>query len=93
MRAISPPGQCLLQPHPAAARVRRAGAQVSFLTAVLMGVALTFHSLLEGAALGAQPDVVKSLHIFIAIQVRSPRPPARGRRRSPPDHLQCFGAL
>mmetsp|Transcript_8358 Transcript_8358/g.25051 ORF Transcript_8358/g.25051 Transcript_8358/m.25051 type:complete len:421 (+) Transcript_8358:407-1669(+) len=42
--------------------------QVSFLTAVLMGVALTFHSLLEGAALGAQPDVVNSLHIFIAIQ-------------------------
>lgn len=39
VRAISPPGQCLLQPHPAAARVRRAGAQVSFLTAVLMGVA------------------------------------------------------
>lgn len=48
---------------------------MSFLTAVLMGVALTFHSLLEGAALGAQPDVVNSLHIFIAIQVCSPPPP------------------
>ncbi len=83
VRAISPPGQCLLQPHLAAARVRRAGAQVSFLTAVLMGVALTFHSLLEGAALGAQPDVVKSLHIFIAIQVRSPPPPARPPARPP----------
>lgn len=49
-------------------------AQVSFLTAVLMGVALTFHSLLEGAALGAQQNVGGSLHIFIAIQVL-PRPP------------------
>jgi zinc transporter 1/2/3 len=30
---------------------------VSFLTAVLMGVALCFHSLLEGAAMGAQPTI------------------------------------
>lgn len=40
---------------------------VSFLTAVLMGVALCFHSLLEGAAMGAQPTISNSLHIFIAI--------------------------
>lgn len=45
-----------------------ARSQVSFLTAVLMGVALTFHSLLEGAALGAQQSVDNSWHIFIAIQ-------------------------
>lgn len=30
---------------------------VSFLTAMLMGVALCFHSLLEGAAMGAQPTI------------------------------------
>lgn len=42
--------------------------QVSILTAVLMGVALTFHSLLEGAALGAQQNIGNTLHIFIAIQ-------------------------
>ena len=30
---------------------------MSFLTAVLMGVALCFHSLLEGAAMGAQPTI------------------------------------
>lgn len=42
--------------------------QVSVLTAVLMGVALTFHSLLEGAALGAQQNIGNTLHIFIAIQ-------------------------
>lgn len=33
------------------------GRSVSFLTAVLMGVALCFHSLLEGAAMGAQPTI------------------------------------
>lgn len=43
------------------------GRQVSFLTAMLMGVALCFHSLLEGAAMGAQPTISNSLHIFIAI--------------------------
>ncbi|KAL4431365.1 hypothetical protein ABPG75_006621 [Micractinium tetrahymenae] len=41
--------------------------RVSFLTAMLMGVALCFHSLLEGAAMGAQPTISNSLHIFIAI--------------------------
>ncbi|KAL4853724.1 putative serine/threonine protein phosphatase 2A regulatory subunit B''gamma [Chlorella vulgaris] len=40
---------------------------VSFLTAVLMGVALCFHSLLEGAAMGAQATIGNSFHIFIAI--------------------------
>ena len=40
---------------------------VSFMTAVLMAVALCFHSLLEGAAMGAQPTITNSLHIFIAI--------------------------
>jgi len=40
---------------------------VSFITAVLMAVALCFHSLLEGAAMGAQPTIANSLHIFIAI--------------------------
>ena len=40
---------------------------VSFLTAVLMAVALCFHSLLEGAAMGAQTTITNSLHIFIAI--------------------------
>lgn len=40
---------------------------VSFVTAVLMGVALCFHSLLEGAAMGAQDTIANSLHIFIAI--------------------------
>ena len=39
----------------------------TFLTAVLMGVALVFHSLLEGAAMGAQSTVSNSFHIFIAI--------------------------
>lgn len=43
------------------------GRSVSFLTAMLMGVALCFHSLLEGAAMGAQPTISNSLHIFIAI--------------------------
>ena len=33
------------------------GRHVSFLTAMLMGVALCFHSLLEGAAMGAQPTI------------------------------------
>ena len=42
-------------------------ASVSFITAVLMGVALCFHSLLEGAAMGTQDTVANSLHIFIAI--------------------------
>ena len=32
-----------------------------------MGVALCFHSLLEGAALGAQETITNSMHIFIAI--------------------------
>ncbi|KAK9804925.1 hypothetical protein WJX72_012234 [[Myrmecia] bisecta] len=41
--------------------------QVSFVTAVLMAVALCVHSLLEGAALGAQASIAQSLHIFIAI--------------------------
>jgi len=41
--------------------------RVSFITAVLMGVALCFHSLLEGAAMGAQETISNSLHIFIAI--------------------------
>ena len=40
---------------------------VSFITAVLMAVALCFHSILEGAAMGAQPTLANSLHIFIAI--------------------------
>jgi solute carrier family 39 (zinc transporter), member 1/2/3 len=44
-----------------------AGPPVSFITAVLMAVALCFHSLLEGAAMGAQPTIANSLHIFIAI--------------------------
>ncbi|PRW20415.1 serine threonine phosphatase 2A regulatory subunit B beta-like isoform B [Chlorella sorokiniana] len=43
------------------------GRSVSFLTAMLMGVALCFHSLLEGAAMGAQPTISNSVHIFIAI--------------------------
>ena len=42
-------------------------AKVSFITAMLMGVALSFHSLLEGAALGAQETIANSMHIFIAI--------------------------
>jgi zinc transporter 1/2/3 len=42
-------------------------AKVSFITAMLMGVALSFHSLLEGAALGAQETITNSMHIFIAI--------------------------
>ena len=42
-------------------------AKVSFITAVLMGAALCFHSLLEGAALGAQETIANSMHIFIAI--------------------------
>ncbi|CAL5220634.1 g2678 [Coccomyxa viridis] len=42
-------------------------AQVSFLTAALMGVALCFHSILEGMAMGAQTNIVDSVHIFIAI--------------------------
>lgn len=41
--------------------------KVSFLTAVLMAIALGFHSVLEGAALGAQSTLSNSLHIFIAI--------------------------
>ena len=41
--------------------------KVSFLTAVLMAMALGFHSVLEGAALGAQSTLSNSLHIFIAI--------------------------
>lgn len=40
---------------------------VTFLTAILMGVALVFHSLLEGAAMGAQSTISNSFHIFIAI--------------------------
>ncbi|CAK0783445.1 hypothetical protein CVIRNUC_006644 [Coccomyxa viridis] len=43
------------------------GAQVSFLTAALMGMALCFHSILEGMAMGAQANIVDSVHIFIAI--------------------------
>lgn len=43
------------------------GVSVSFITAVLMAVALCFHSILEGAAMGAQPTLANSLHIFIAI--------------------------
>ncbi|KAK9904991.1 hypothetical protein WJX75_007293 [Coccomyxa subellipsoidea] len=42
-------------------------ASVSFLTAALMGVALCFHSVLEGMAMGAQANIVDSVHIFIAI--------------------------
>ncbi|KAK9787611.1 hypothetical protein WJX73_010713 [Symbiochloris irregularis] len=42
-------------------------AVVSFTTAVLMAVALCFHSILEGAAMGAQDNVVDTMHIFIAI--------------------------
>jgi zinc transporter 1/2/3 len=41
--------------------------EASFLTSVLMAGALCFHSLLEGAAMGAQPTVSNSMHIFIAI--------------------------
>lgn len=44
-----------------------ASGRVSFVTAMLMGVALCFHSLLEGAAMGAQETISNSLHIFIAI--------------------------
>lgn len=40
---------------------------VSFITAVLMGIALCFHSLLEGAAMGAERTVSDTFHIFIAI--------------------------
>ena len=45
----------------------RKKSSVSFITAMLMGVALCFHSLLEGAALGAQETITNSMHIFIAI--------------------------
>ncbi|GAB4816508.1 hypothetical protein N2152v2_003554 [Parachlorella kessleri] len=60
----------LLQAAAASSSVRSARAPksaVSFITAVLMGVALCFHSLLEGAAMGAQETLTNSLHIFIAI--------------------------
>lgn len=46
---------------------KKKGGRVSFITAMLMGVALSFHSLLEGAALGAQETITNSMHIFIAI--------------------------
>lgn len=45
----------------------KSSGRVSFITAMLMGVALCFHSLLEGAALGAQETITNSMHIFIAI--------------------------
>ena len=52
---------------PAVAAAGVVGRSVSFITAMLMGVALCFHSLLEGAAMGAQQTVANSIHIFIAI--------------------------
>lgn len=55
-----------LDPEAAALQPGAHGA-VSFFTAVLMGIALCFHSLLEGAAMGAERTVADSLHIFIAI--------------------------
>ncbi|EFN51036.1 hypothetical protein CHLNCDRAFT_141521 [Chlorella variabilis] len=58
---VEPPSSPLLTPGSASRR------SVSFLTAMLMGVALCFHSLLEGAAMGAQTTISNSLHIFIAI--------------------------
>ncbi|KAK9838166.1 hypothetical protein WJX81_006014 [Elliptochloris bilobata] len=48
-------------------KAEHAQAQVSFLTAALMAVALCFHSVLEGMAMGAQVNIVDSVHIFIAI--------------------------
>ncbi len=50
-------GGGLLAGPPAGAAAGGAGRSVSFLTAMLMGVALCFHSLLEGAAMGAQPTI------------------------------------
>ncbi|KDD71688.1 hypothetical protein H632_c4561p0 [Helicosporidium sp. ATCC 50920] len=41
--------------------------RIAFVTAMLMGVALCFHSVLEGAAMGAQVTISASIHIFIAI--------------------------
>lgn len=52
--------------HPTFETKKQSG-RVSFITAMLMGVALCFHSLLEGAALGAQETITNSMHIFIAI--------------------------
>lgn len=70
-------------------RRQHAARQVSFITACLMAVALCFHSLLEGAALGAQQDVAESLHIFIAILAHKVRlafsdeyPPTHTRART-----------
>ncbi|CAL8464539.1 g4074 [Coccomyxa elongata] len=54
-------------PQPGAPEQLPAVATVSFLTAALMGVALCFHSVLEGMAMGAQANIVDSVHIFIAI--------------------------
>ena len=48
---VEPPSSPLLTPGSASRR------SVSFLTAMLMGVALCFHSLLEGAAMGAQTTI------------------------------------
>ncbi|KFM26245.1 Zinc transporter ZIP1 [Auxenochlorella protothecoides] len=50
-----------------AAPKRRGGHSVTFATAILLGVALCFHSVLEGAAMGAQATVSASMHIFIAV--------------------------
>lgn len=51
----TPPANPALASGAAAAAAGRRS--VSFLTAVLMGVALCFHSLLEGAAMGAQATI------------------------------------
>ena len=61
--AAARPGSAL--GAPAAAAV--AASPVSFLTAALMAGALCFHSVLEGAAQGAQPGVADAAHIFVAV--------------------------
>lgn len=53
--------------HAPSGDINKNSGRVSFITAMLMGVALCFHSLLEGAALGAQETITNSMHIFIAI--------------------------
>ena len=47
---------------------------MSFLTAALMAVALCVHSVLEGAALGAQREIAKTFHIFVAILAHKASP-------------------
>jgi len=53
-------------PRPAGQRTQ-SKPTVSFVTAALLGCALAFHSVLEGAALGAQETVERTTDVFIAI--------------------------